>query len=42
MYTPDDDVVPLIQLRETHDDVEAILVMSQSHDEGHPSLLSTV
>ena len=38
MYTLDDDVVPLIQLRDNHDGVKAIPVMSQSHDEGHPSL----
>ena len=28
VYTPDDDVVPLIQLRETHDDVEMIHLMN--------------
>ena len=36
MYNLEDDVMPLIQLV---DDEEAMLVMTQSLDEGHPSLL---
>ena len=34
LYTPYD---AMIQLREMIDDVEAMFVMIQSHDEGHPS-----